>query len=151
MNSFHNLLVPTDFSAHSDAAMQRGADLSRRYAAPLSLLYVFQPVSYALPEGHALHTTVQMREMFDAFEKRLAQAKAEVERAGAVRVSTQLRIGPIAGEIIDFADVANVDLIVMGTHGRTGLSHLLMGSIAEKVARMAMCPVLTVRSPGAST
>jgi nucleotide-binding universal stress UspA family protein len=145
MIPFRKILVPTDFSKHSSAAIDAAADLSRRYEASVTLAYVFEPVTYALPEGHVMQSPPQLDEMRSAFEQRLAQVATEAETAGALRVESKLLTGPVASEISDFAEKGEFDLIVMGTHGRTGLRHLVLGSVAEKVVRTAPCAVLTVR------
>jgi nucleotide-binding universal stress UspA family protein len=145
MIPFKKILVPTDFSRHSAEAVAAAADLSRRYEASVTLAYVFEPVTYALPEGHVMQSPPQIEEMHAVFEERLVQAQAEATAAGALRVTAKLLTGPVAGEITDFAATESFDLIVMGTHGRTGLRHLVLGSVAEKVVRTAPCAVLTVR------
>lgn len=145
MAPFRKILVPTDFSRHSNEAINTAADLSRRYEAPVTLAYVFEPVTYALPEGHVMQSPPQLDEMRSAFEERLARAALEAQTAGALGVQSKLLTGPVANEIADFAQQGQFDLIVMGTHGRTGLRHLVLGSVAEKVVRMAPCAVLTVR------
>jgi universal stress protein A len=145
MIPFTKILVPTDFSRHSAEAVAAAADLSRRYEASVTLAYVFEPVTYALPEGHVMQSPPQIEEMHAVFEERLVQAQAEATAAGALRVTAKLLTGPVAGEITDFAETESFDLIVMGTHGRTGLRHLVLGSVAEKVVRTAPCAVLTVR------
>jgi nucleotide-binding universal stress UspA family protein len=145
MIPFKKILVPTDFSRHSVEAIALAADLSRRYEASVTLAYVFEPVTYALPEGHVMQSPPQIEEMQAVFEERLVQAQADAQAAGALGVTCKLLTGPVAGEIADFAEREAFDLIVMGTHGRTGLRHLVLGSVAEKVVRMAPCAVLTVR------
>jgi universal stress protein A len=145
MTPFKKILVPTDFSRHSAEAVSAAADLSRRYEASVTLAYVFEPVTYALPEGHVMQSPPQVEEMRSVFEERLVQAEADARAAGALDVSAKLLTGPVAPEIADFAKVGGYDLIVMGTHGRTGLRHLMLGSVAEKVVRTAPCAVLTVR------
>jgi universal stress protein A len=144
MTPFKKILVPTDFSRHSDEAVQTAADLSGRYEASVTLVYVFEPVTYALPQGHVL-SPPQLEELYAGFEKRLAQAAGDAKAEGALVVGTKLLTGPIATEIADYAQQGQFDLIVMGTHGRTGLRHLMLGSVAEKVVRTAPCAVLTVR------
>jgi nucleotide-binding universal stress UspA family protein len=146
MIPFQKILVPTDFSRHSDEAVRTAADLSRRYEASVTLAYVFEPVTYALPEGHIMQSPPQLEEMHAVFEQRLLQAKTEAAAAGALNVEAKLLTGPVATEITDFAERGKFDLIVMGTHGRTGLRHLVLGSVAEKVVRSAPCAVLTVRA-----
>jgi len=145
MVPFRKILVPTDFSKHSTEAVSAAADLSRRYEASVTLAYVFEPVTYALPEGHVMQSPPQLEEMRSAFEQRLVQATSEARAAGALDVQSKLLTGPVANEIADFAQQGQFDLIVMGTHGRTGLRHLVLGSVAERVVRTAPCAVLTVR------
>lgn len=145
MKPFGRILVPVDFSAHSAEAIRCAADLSPRYDAPVTLVHVFQPVEYALPEGYVLFATSQLASMMAEFEKQLDAAKADAEAAGALRVETKLLQGMVSSEIVTFAEGSGHDLIVMGTHGRTGLRRALLGSVAEQVVRRAPCPVLTVR------
>jgi len=145
MVPFRKILVPTDFSKHSTEAVIAAADLSRRYEASVTIAYVFEPVTYALPEGHVMQSPPQLEEMRSAFEHRLVQATSEAKAAGALDVQSKLLTGPVANEIADFAQQGQFDLIVMGTHGRTGLRHLVLGSVAERVVRTAPCAVLTVR------
>jgi nucleotide-binding universal stress UspA family protein len=147
MRPFQKILVPTDFSKHSAEAVAAAVDISRRYDATITLAYVFEPVTYALPEGHVMQSPPQLEEMQEVFEKRLLQAEADARALGASSVDAKLLTGPVASEITDYAGRAGYDLIVMGTHGRTGLRHLVLGSVAEKVVRTAPCAVLTVRVP----
>ena len=113
----------------------------------MTLVYVFEPVARALPNEHVLHSPLQMQELFNLFEQRLANAKSQALEAGAPRVQTRLLVGPAAPEIVELAAQGGFDLIVMGTRGRRGLSRLFMGSVAERVVRTAPCPVLTVHLP----
>lgn len=145
MKPFKRILVPVDFSPHSREAIQYAADLSRRYEASLTLVHVYQPVSYVLPDGFVLYTSAQLASMLSKFEEHLTEAKEEAEAAGGLRVETKLLEGVAFAEIVSFAQESGYDLIVMGTHGRTGLMHALLGSVAERVIRKAPCPVLTVR------
>jgi nucleotide-binding universal stress UspA family protein len=145
MTAFQNILVPTDFSPHADEAIRTAADLARRYAGAVTLLYVYEPVAQSLPNEHVLRSPRQMRELFALFEQRLAGAKVRALEAGTPRVETRLVVGPAAPEIVELAQQGGFDLIVMGTHGRTGFSRWLEGSVAERVVRTASCPVLTVR------
>lgn len=143
---FRKILAATDFSPPADEAVRRAVDLSRQYGAALTLVYVYQPVTYGgLPEGHVLYTPLQMGELMAAFERRLLAAKHAAEAAGATNVETQLLMGPTSGELTDYAAAQHFDLIAIGTHGRTGLSRFFLGSVAERVVRTAPCPVLAVR------
>jgi universal stress protein A len=149
MPQFRRILVPVDFSMHSEAALRLAADLARRYDGALHLVHVFDPVAYPLPDGYVLFTPSQLNELLAQFDRQLTSLKTLALAAGAPQVETHLRQGACATDICDFAKDGAFDLIVMGTHGRSGLSHLLLGSVAERVLRMAPCPVLTVKAPDA--
>ena len=138
------ILIPIDFSGYSDQALRWGGSLAQKYGAQLLLLH-------AIPE---VLGEVSARE--SAGEQRVIDLTAEVEsqlhemaRQGlkeGVAVQVRLADGEPAGAILRLVHEEGVDLIVMGTHGRTGLSHLLLGSTAEAVVRAAACPVFTVRA-----
>jgi len=145
MKPFSKILIPVDFSVHSAEAIQVASDISRRYQAPATVVHVQQLQSYALPDGFLLYTPAQLNEMTALFEKQLEQAREDARVAGAVEVKSELVLGAPFVEIVRLAREGAYDLIVMGTHGRTGLKHALLGSVAEKVVRKAPCAVLTVR------
>lgn len=145
MQPFQKILVPVDFSDHSAEAVRTAADLSRRYDAPLTIVHVFDPVVYALPEAYVLFTPEQLDKLTSALEAQLAEVKQMAAEAGAARVETRLLHGLVGTKIMELA--SSSDLIVMGTRGRTGLGHLLLGSVAERVVRLAPCAVLTVKAP----
>lgn len=145
MKPFKNILVPVDFSAHSDEAIRVAADLARRGEGVLTLVYVFQLPAYPLPEGYAVYTPAQLSDLKQNFESLLSGAKKLAEDGGAPTVRTCLLQGLVTAEVLEFARKQEFDLIVMGTHGRTGVAHAVMGSVAERVVRRAPCPVLTVR------
>lgn len=147
MKPFKRILVPVDFSPHADEAIRTAADLSKRYDGSVTLVHVYETVAYTLPEGYVLYTPQQLADILSEFKKLLESAKQKAEAAGAQRVETTQLQGPVANEITQFARDQNFDLIVMGTHGRSGLKHALLGSVAERVLRKAPCPVLTVRVP----
>jgi nucleotide-binding universal stress UspA family protein len=146
MKAFRKILVPVDFSAHSAEAIKVAADLSCRYDGSLSIVYVHQPMELALPGGFPAYPPAHLKELFAALTNQLESAINDAHAAGALKVDGKLIEGTIASEIVQFAKNGDFDLIVMGTHGRTGVGHLLLGSIAEKVLRLAPCPVLTVRA-----
>lgn len=148
MKPFEKILVPIDFGLHSTEAMRRAVDVAGHYGASLTLVYVYEPLNYALPEGYALYTPEQVGQLLEDFRDRLRTATGEVEAMGAQGVTHDVLTGSAASEIVEYARTHGFDLIVMGTHGRRGLSHLLMGSVAERVLRTAPCPVLTVKAPG---
>jgi nucleotide-binding universal stress UspA family protein len=154
MKSFERILVPVDFSKHSERAVRVAAELARRYGGALEIIHVYDPVAYALPGDYSLFTAQQLDALCAEFERRLAAMKDLARASGVSQVKTHLRRGPCATSICELAREGAFDLIVMGTHGRSGLSRLLLGSVAERVLRSAPCPVLTVKgeeSPGSST
>jgi nucleotide-binding universal stress UspA family protein len=145
MKPFSKILVPVDFSPYSREATLYAVDLARRYSAPITLVHAYQPIIFALPESYALYSPDQLANILTELDKQLTIAKLDAEQTGAAKVDAHLLQGDPASQIVQYAVDGGYDLIVMGTHGRTGASHLLMGSIAEKVVRRAPCPVLTVR------
>jgi nucleotide-binding universal stress UspA family protein len=147
MKPFQKILVPTDFSACSKEATLAAIDLARRYEAELCLVNVYEPIEYALPTGYPLFLPGQLEGLVAEHGKQLERAKREAIAAGAQRVTSEQLTGVTASELIHFAEKGKFDLIVMGTHGRTGISHALLGSVTEKIVRRAPCPVLTIRSP----
>lgn len=145
MISIKRILVPTDFSEHSLQAITYACELARRFAAELHLLHVAVPLAMPMP-----YMGTVSDEVFDP-EKSARKALAELEHPGFETLSPVERIvrtGTPFVEIVRHAKENDIDLIVMGTHGRTGLVHALIGSVAEKVVRKASCPVLTVRPEG---
>jgi len=146
MINLKRILVPSDFSECSDAAVRYGVELARKFGATLHLLHVVQdPATQPwAAEGFA----VPLLEAVDQWQKdaklRLDTSIPFEDRANAVVSCTIASPFP---EILRYAIDNGIDLIVMGTHGRCGVSHMLLGSIAEKVVRRAPCPVLTVRQP----
>jgi nucleotide-binding universal stress UspA family protein len=147
MRSFKKIVVAVDFSRHSQEATRVAVDLAARYQATVKLVHVYQPVDYGLPEGFMSYTPIQLNELIAALEKHLEASEKQAQAmASGVPVSSVLLHGAISSEIVRFAKDEEYDLIVMGTHGRTGLGHVMLGSVAEKVLRTAPCPVLTVRA-----
>lgn len=142
------ILVPTDFSAHSKEAQAWAVELARRYEASLTLIHVYQPISYALPEGYVLPSANLLADLEVSLGRALDGAKQALEASSGLRVDNALMQGVPYVEIVRFAREGSYDLIVLSTHGRTGLRHVLLGSVAEKVVRKAPCPVLTVRPRG---
>jgi len=141
---FQTLLVPHDFSDDAAAALEAAVELARRLGAQLHLLHVYQqPVDVLSPYGVAVPPNVGP-ELRAAAQSRLQKIAA---RISDLRVELHVAEGPPALVIAEQAQTLGVDLVVMGTHGRTGLRHLLLGSVAERTMRSAPCPVLTVKAP----
>jgi nucleotide-binding universal stress UspA family protein len=142
------ICCPIDFSDASRAAMEVAADLARRFGAELVLLHAYPIPGYTFPDGSVVASPKMMQDLADQAQRHLEEWRLDAEKlAGAPRVAAEKGVGEPAAEIVAFARSNAVDLLVLGTHGRTGIEHALMGSIAERVVRRAHCPVLTVRPP----
>lgn len=151
MTKLRRILVPIDFSPHADAAIAWAVDLARRYDASIMLTHVYQPLSLALPDGYVLQSAAALSDLLAKIDDALDVAKQRIElMSPGIVVKTAVRQGAPWAEIGQLAREAPCDLIVMGTHGRTGLKHALLGSVTEKVVRTAPCPVLTVRMDDAA-
>ena len=148
--NIRTILVPTDFSDSSTRALDLGARLARHFGAKLVLLHAYHieipmmspmmaggPV---LPEGFYDQIRDSAQERVEALAAEVRQPKLEVE---ALAVSE-----PASIAVVDAAERLSADMIVMGTRGNTGVKHVLLGSVAERVLRMAPCPVLTVKGEG---
>jgi nucleotide-binding universal stress UspA family protein len=146
MIKLKTILVPVDFSDCSDAAVKYGYALSEAFGATLHLLNVVQD-PYTLPwaaEGFAAPIADLLADWEGQAKRRLAET---VPATAAATTVLKTQVGSPHREIIRYAAEHQVDLIVLGTHGRGPLGHLLLGSVAERVVRTAPCPVLTVRHP----
>ncbi len=142
------ILFPTDFSQGARAAMDHAISLAKDYQSKLIILYVIQDISIAewyIPSS--LSATDLMEDMQKSAWNEMDKWVAEVSQTVKDVEKMVVRGVPFV-EIIKTAKERQADLIVIGTHGRTGIDHMLFGSTAEKVVRKAACPVLTVRIPG---
>ncbi len=145
MSNFRSILVATDFSEVSGRALQYAVDFAAKVNAKLLLMHAYALPVYAVPiDGSLIATPEYAAALSDRQQAQLDQCAAEVENRGG-SVEKLLMLGAPYLEIVRVAKERNVDLIVVGTHGRTGLSHAIMGSVAERVIRLATCPVLCVR------
>jgi nucleotide-binding universal stress UspA family protein len=145
------ILAPTDFSDFSKQALKSALELAQAFDAKLLLLHVVDLPPYPV-EG--LVPSSLGGNLLDDLERQASSELAGVlpeAQGGAVDVGRRVIIGTPYRKIVEVAEEEKSDMIVMATHGRTGLSHLVMGSVAEKVVRTATCPVLTIRpaSPSA--
>ena len=141
------ILVPVDFSKDSLHALAYASELGDALQAGLRLLHVVDQTYLAnAPELMAANPKLAklLEEQWQTAEAQMARITAELEKKGRA-VRPLLKRGSPAQVIVDTAKRGGADLIVMGTHGRTGLAHMLIGSVAERVVRTARCPVLTVR------
>lgn len=146
MIRLRRILFPTDFSENARAAQEYACAFAEQFRAELHILTVLHDVAPVLPEPGTLFITP----VSNLDETRLSAEQAmsgllDPKWEQANRVVRATRPGTPFLEIIRYARVQEIDLIVLGTHGRSGLSHVLLGSVAERVVRHAPCPVLTIR------
>ncbi len=144
--TFRSILVPLDFSASSEHAVRVGASLAGRYAAKLTLLHVVH-LPMPVPTFDGTDVIVDYEVLTKHSEE---AARTELGRLLEVtgltgKVDVRIEIGDPVTTILDVIEDRQVDLVVMGTHGRTGLSRLIMGSVTDRILRTAPCPVLAVR------
>jgi nucleotide-binding universal stress UspA family protein len=140
MTAMMKILVPIDFEEASDVALTYGRSLAKAFGAELHVLHVM--------ENQFLRLSFKSAAAIEAgIANRVAERLTPEDRA-SLHAVTALRMSDVPpDEIVQYAVLEGIDLIVMGTHGRERTSHVLMGSVAEKVVRMAPCPVLTVHHP----
>jgi universal stress protein A len=144
MNNIQNILVPIDFSETSKRALLFASDLAQQYNAKLTLLFVYQAPNTFFPEGYEPSVSMLFEDLYQYYEKSLASVAQSIEGQISSTPNMKLSQGVPDIEIIREATEGNYDLIVMGSHGRTGLSRVVIGSVAEKVVRHALCPTLIV-------
>ena len=137
------ILVPVDFSECATKALQYAIPLARQHGASLTLLYVVPPI-HVPGEFGVVDTTSAEMAMCEAGTGQLRTLASE-QIGQTVPYETAVRLGSPVIEILDVAKGQNVDAIVISTHGRTGLKHVLLGSVVERVVQRAPCPVLVVR------
>ncbi len=148
MIDLKHILVPTDFGKSSDNATAYALALAQKFGAEVCLLHVVQDLALFFPEAvFNAPPPAPPVEQFAAAARAALQRVASALDAGGVTVRAEVGVGPPAEVVVRFAREHAVDLVVMGTHGHTGLAHVILGSVAEKVVRRAPCPVLTVRHP----
>lgn len=148
MTRFETILVPIDFSDHSEEALDTAVQIAQLFGSTIHLLHCYHiqtagisPYGIVLPAGY--YTDIR-----DAAEKRLNDWHEKVRGEG-IKVESSLSADSPSLAINLAADEIKADLIVMGTRGLSGLKHAMLGSVAERVVRLAPCPVLTVKDPDA--
>jgi nucleotide-binding universal stress UspA family protein len=148
MITLKNVLVATDFGEASDAALMYGRGLARNFGARLHVLHVApDALAFAGPEGYAFDGRQFQADIEVAARQRLEEVVGDDDRR-ELNAQAILRVSSTpALAIVSYAKEAGIDLIVVGTHGRGGMAHFFMGSVAKRVVRTAPCPVLTVRHP----
>jgi nucleotide-binding universal stress UspA family protein len=146
--NFTRILVPTDFSAPSNAALALAKKMAAMSGASLHLLHVVEDPCASPAEIYAPPPT-ELRDRWLEGARSLLSTQLTAGEQASLRSTQSVMFGAPARTIVDHAKANGVDLIVMGTHGRGFAEHVLMGSVAERVVRLAVCPVLTVKDNGA--
>lgn len=149
--NWKTILVPHDFSSSANHAAAIARDESKAHGSKLVLLHVLQMSTHIEAEAVIMPmpdaAPIKLRDYaVSQAEAHLADLVSRLAKDG-VEATSFLRIGNPVEEILKFADENAIDLIVMGTHGRSGIEHLLAGSVTERVVRTSKCPVLTIRHP----
>lgn len=142
---FKKILVPTDFSTASDAAFAYAREIAARFGASVHLLHVLEePVVTGTLGSEVFVPNANLHDQLRADAERQLDERLPTPLKARLKATTDVVMGPTAGTIVSVAEECGADLIVLGSHGRTGVAHLLLGSVAETVVRKAPCPVLTV-------
>ena len=145
MTIIKNILVPVDFSAASSNALEIAIGMAQAFDAELTLLHAWE-----LPVYPYMEFLLSSSELSSAIERGATQrleSTLQAVRARVPRSRSQLMMGVVWQKIIEAIDELKPDLVIMGTHGRHGVSHALLGSVAEKIVRLSPVPVLTARVP----
>ncbi len=146
MINIRRVLVATDFSEIADGALDYGRALAEHFGGTLHVLHVadvLQPIAVGV-EGYFADVSDLQREVDEAARQQLDACLARKGISAGITVPVVLTSPMVAQTIVDYASEQQIDVVVVGTHGRGGLSRLVMGSVAERVVRTAECPVLTV-------
>jgi nucleotide-binding universal stress UspA family protein len=148
MLAVRRVLVPTDFSDNSAPAVRYAAEIAEKFGAELVLLHVVQDLALVLPDA-VMPTAVATPNLDDMIAAAKTGIANQVAALGLAKFNPkgEVRVGSPATEIVAAAADLHADLLCISTHGRTGLAHFLLGSVAERIVRHASCPVLVVRSP----
>jgi len=146
------VLAATDFSDDSSLALGYAEDVARKYGAEITVLHVDQPLAPVIASPD-LGPAMDVGAMSRIAEEQRVLAQRELDkivqkfRDDGLKAKSLLKVGSPFLEILHAAQTENADLVVVGTHGRTGLAHVLMGSVAERVVQKCHVPVLTIRHP----
>ncbi len=146
------ILYPTDFSKHSLVALPFAADLSRRYQAEMHVLHAVEaPYEFLMEDGYVMPLVTTYSVEVDQLQKSAEQRLDRFVHENLPEIEDAVKkivvVGKAFAEIVLYAREQAISLIVLGTHGHSALTSMLMGNVAEKVVRKAPCPVLTVRHP----
>jgi nucleotide-binding universal stress UspA family protein len=144
---FKKILCPVDFSKFTEEVIAYAADIAKQYGAELHVLHVIPNLTYFTPYESFLtpeNLVAVEKNIQDEVERDFGKILKHID----MEIKRVVKTGVAFVEIIDYAKSEGIDLIVMGTHGRSGIEHILIGNVAEKVVRKSPCPVLTIRPKG---
>jgi nucleotide-binding universal stress UspA family protein len=145
VNTIKRILWPTDFSDEARRALPLVNGLARQFAARVDVLHVLPPApAMASMVGHAAPAMTEYMKSMDAHARETVNTMVEKDIESGIPVVSSVKLGSAAHEIASYATENDIDLIILATNGETGLARMLIGSVAEKVVRLAPCPVLTV-------
>lgn len=144
-----NILVPTDFSEPAEIALEYAKDIARTHKSVISIIHSLESSVYPGDAMTAVADLAGAHQYLLEFSDNELKKKAALLQSEGFEVRTRtLHGGNPADEIVEYVEANRIDLICIATHGRNGWAHFMLGSIAERVLRKAMCPVLTVRRKG---
>ncbi len=148
MFNIKNIMLPTDFSKLSLSAAQYAIDLAAQYNAKIHLLHIIEKTPPILTI-HSLDLSEEkiIKSIEDDAKESLQKVLEKIKKGNNVKIESVLRKGLDYQEIVNYSQKNEIDVIVIATHGRTGILHTLLGSVAEKVIRYAKCPVLVITPP----
>ena len=141
------ILVPIDFSDYSKSALRYAVSFAKLFNSEMVLIYVVEPIIYPPDFSMGQIAIPSMNTEWDKTANEQLEKHSKSEIPGNIKVKTLVKTGKPFVEIIETAADENTDLIIIATHGHSGVEHILFGSTAEKVVRKAPCPVLTLREP----
>ena len=144
---FKKILCPVDFSQFTQEVINFALDLAKKYGAELHLMHVVPNMTYFTPYESFL-TPENLVAIEKNIQDEVERDFAKLLKGNGVPTKTVIRTGVPFVEIIDYAKSESIDLIVMGTHGRSAIENILIGNVAEKVVRKSPCPVMTIRPKG---
>lgn len=150
--AIRRILIATDFGTAAREALLYACDIANKFDAELHLLHVItEPVPLPDSEAAWFEPATALPNVIQSFERQLASDSAQLPLSGSRKAICSVKVGYPVDEIMKYLSEFSIDLLVLGTHGHRGLSHLLLGSVAEKLVRLATCPVLTVHASQSAT
>ena len=144
---FKKIVCPVDFSEFTDEILNYAVDIAKKYNAELHLIHIIPNLNYFTPYESFL-TPENLIAIERNIEKEVDKDFDKITKTLDMSVKKVVKTGVTFVEIIDYIKTEGIDLVVMGTHGRSAIEHILIGSVAEKVVRKSPCPVLTIRPKG---